>query len=468
MISCASLSRKTLLPLLGAVLLVAGCAGSRQVQAPAGTRMAGKLAELPPNVLDRVISGSLYESEGDYLRALHEYSNALAFDSSQVELYIAIAEMHRQLGEMDLAQKILETGVSRVGPYPELLLPLGRVEYQNYEFDDALKTFQQYISMDSTNTEVWATLAAIYERSEQYEDAIKVYQRLEKLEPESQELLLSREGSLLSRMNRYDDALAVYQRLQSLRPDAHLVPFMIGGLYLDKGDTAKAYDSFQQATRLAPDEPRYWDLRIRIAVILRDSSAALAATDSALVFNPDEPDLLSLASSVYLRYHRNDRAIEVLEHAVQVDSTNVTNFINLGFVLHEKKDWDKAEAVYEQALALAPDDPQVLNNFAYMLAVSERRLPDALIYISRALELQPENASYIDTRGWVLFKMGRTQEALSVLEKAAQLDDSNPEILEHLGDVHAALGNRETARQYWSAALEKGGDAELLREKLNP
>ncbi|MFH0881497.1 MAG: tetratricopeptide repeat protein [bacterium] len=464
----ASLSRKAVVPALCLALLVAGCAGTKDVRKSAAGKTSREFADLPPRVLDRVISGSLFESQGDYLRALHEYSNALAYDSSQVELYVAIAEMHRQLGEMDLAEKVLDSGVSRLGPRPELLLPLGHIQYQNYEFDPALKTFEQYLSFDSTNTEVWAVLAAIYEHAKRYEDAIAVYERLETLEPESQELLLSREGSLYTRMERYDDALTVYRKLEAIRPEAHLVPFMIGGLYLDKGDTVKAYDAFMNATRLAPDEPRYWDLRIRIAVILGDSSAALTATDSALVFNPDELPLLSLASNIYLRYSQNDRAISVLVHAIELDSTNITNLVNLGYILHENQDWDKAESVYGRALALAPEDPQVLNNFAYMLAVSERHLPDALTYIQRALELQPENASYIDTKGWILFKMGKAQEALEVLQKAVDLDDSNPEILDHLGDVHAALGDREAAKRLWSAALEKGGDAEQLREKLNP
>lgn len=468
MISFASLSRKSAVLILAVGLLAAGCAGSKQASRSAEQNLPRKFVNLQPNVLDRVISGSLYESQGDYLRALHEYSNALAFDSSQAELYVAIAEMHSELGENDLAEKVLISGIDRVGPIPDLLLPLGRTQYHNYEFEAAQKTLEQFLSHDSSKAEVLAMLAAIYERSEKYEEAIGMYKRLEVLEPESLELLLSREGALYSRMDRYDDALAVYQRLGELRPDAHLVPFMIGGLYLDKGDTLKAYDAFKEATRLAPDEPRYWDLRIRVAMILGDSTAAIAATDSALTFNPDEPSLLTLGSGIYLRYNLDDKAIQALEHAVALDSSDVSSLVNLGFALHEKKDWDKAEKVYDRALALEPDSPQVLNNFAYMLAVSGRRLPDALDYIDRALQQQPENASYIDTKGWILYRMGKLQEALDTLQKAAALDDNNPEILDHLGDVNAALGDRDVARKFWTSALEKGGDAKQLKEKLTP
>jgi len=471
MISYVSLSRKYFVALLLSTLVImTGCAGTGAVRSvdSAGQTPAEYPENLPPVVLNHVIAAALYESQGDFMHALHEYYNALAYDSSQVELYIAISDMHRALNEPDLARLILTNGLKTVGSNAEILLPLGRLQYQTYRFDEALSTFEKLVKLEPENGEAWATLAALYERFERPMDAVEIYRRLETLEPDSREILLSRQGSILSQQGLFEEALEVYKRLEILRPNSHLIPFMIGGLQLDMGDTVKAFDSFEQASRLAPEEVRYWDLRIRIAVILDDTSKALAAVDSALYFHPDEIDLLTLASSVNHRYGLTDRAIANLYHVIEIDSVEVNHRLNLGFLLHDEGRWDEAEEVYGKAIEMAPDDPQVLNNYAYMLAESGRRLQEAHQYILKALEQQPQNGSYMDTMGWVLFKMGNLHESLAVLQKAVELEPANPEVLEHLGDVYSSLGDEENAHRLWTSALENGGEAESLREKLNP
>lgn len=105
------------------------------------------------------------------------------------------------------------------------------------------------------------------------------------LEPDSRELILSRMGSLLTRAGEPEKALKVYDRLLDLRPDMHMVPFMIGSLKLDLGDTLAARDSFLKAAQIAPQEGRYWDLGIRLSIILGDSVAAVSSIDSALASN---------------------------------------------------------------------------------------------------------------------------------------------------------------------------------------
>jgi tetratricopeptide (TPR) repeat protein len=446
-----------------------GCAGptASRVNGGAGASPE-KTASVPSSeVLDHVISASLFETQGDYLRALHEYYKALAYDSSQVDLYLAISEMHRNLEEYDHARLMLKRGVNAVGPVQQLLFPLGRLQYQAYEFDAARKTFEAYVKQDSTNSEALATLAALYERDGEPMKAAKLYERLLVLEPDSREIVLSRLGSLLTRAGQSERALKIYHELRSLRPDMHMVPFMIGSLKMDLGDTLSARDSFLEAAEMQPDEARYWDLSIRLSVILDDSATAFEALDSALVHNPDVVPLLSLASSAYARYDKSEKSVEILRHLTDIDSLSEEHFVNLGFMLHDLERWDEAAEAYDQAMLLAPDDPQVLNNYAYLLAESGQRLDEALEMVLTALDSVPDNASYVDTHGWILFKLGKHTEAAEVLLHARELDGNNPEILEHLGDVFQALGEMDRAREFWGAAIEKGGDEDTIREKMN-
>ncbi|HET9886875.1 MAG TPA: tetratricopeptide repeat protein, partial [bacterium] len=81
-------------------------------------------------------------------------------------------------------------------------------------------------------------------------------------------------------------------------------------------------------------------------------------------------------------------------------------------------------------------------------------------------ELEPDNGAFLDSLGWALFKKGKMEDARKYLEKAAQKNGSDATILEHLGDVHQAMGNEEKARQAWEKAREADPQAPGPKKKL--
>jgi len=122
---------------------------------------------------------------------------------------------------------------------------------------------------------------------------------------------------------------------------------------------------------------------------------------------------------------------------------------------------------YERSLAYRPDNPLVLNNYAYFLSLEERDLERALSMSSRVVALTDNNPTYLDTHAWVLFKLGRTDEAKKVLQKAVALDgQKSPELMVHYGDILHELGEQFMAEIYWKRALEKGYDARQIELRL--
>jgi len=122
----------------------------------------------------------------------------------------------------------------------------------------------------------------------------------------------------------------------------------------------------------------------------------------------------------------------------------------------------KAIADYESLLAKMPNNTNVLNNLAYMLAESNQRLPEALGYAKRALDASANDASFMDTYGYVLFKNGKTSEAAEFLAAALQQYEQRgesfapPDVFEHLGMVNEKLGAKAEALAYYKRALEAG------------
>jgi Flp pilus assembly protein TadD len=127
--------------------------------------------------------------------------------------------------------------------------------------------------------------------------------------------------------------------------------------------------------------------------------------------------------------------------------------------------WPEAKAALGSAIAMAPNEPIVLNFLGYAKLVHGEDLKAAEALIRRASDLAPDDASITDSLGWALYKLGKVDEAIVTLQKAAVGDPSQAEIQEHLGDALYTSGRRFEARFAWSAALATANDEETARLK---
>ncbi len=130
--------------------------------------------------------------------------------------------------------------------------------------------------------------------------------------------------------------------------------------------------------------------------------------------------------------------------------------------------WPEAKAALQQALALSPDQPLLLNFLGYGQLERGENLDSAEAMVRRASELAPDNASITDSLGWAQYKRGKVDEAIATLQRAAEKDPDQPEIQEHLGDALFKSGRRFQARYAWEAALVIADDdiASRLKAKL--
>jgi tetratricopeptide (TPR) repeat protein len=139
-------------------------------------------------------------------------------------------------------------------------------------------------------------------------------------------------------------------------------------------------------------------------------------------------------------------------------------------IAHERlKQWDKAEPDFRQALALNPDQPQVLNYLGYSLIDRGEKLDEALAMIEKAVAAEPQSGYIVDSLAWGLFKLGRYAEAVEPMERAALLEPVDPVVTDHLGDIYWAVGRVMEARFQWRRALSfnpEEKEAARIRQKL--
>lgn len=117
-------------------------------------------------------------------------------------------------------------------------------------------------------------------------------------------------------------------------------------------------------------------------------------------------------------------------------------------------------------MSIDSTDIMILNNFAYSLAERGIELDRALRMVQRAVDEDPENSSYLDTIGWVYYKLGNYDKAKDFLYKAIEQDENNATLLNHLGDVYYRLGNTQKANEYWRLSLELDDSNTEIQTKI--
>jgi tetratricopeptide (TPR) repeat protein len=173
---------------------------------------------------------------------------------------------------------------------------------------------------------------------------------------------------------------------------------------------------------------------------------------------------------VYSAMKRNSDAANAYAQAVAraptADPSRIWPLLLLqASALESANRWPEAKAVLGRALAMAPNEPLILNFLGYAQLEHGENIDAAEAMVRKASELAPNDASITDSLGWALYKRGQVNEAIDMLQKAAVGDPAQADIQEHLGDALYTAGRRFEARFAWRAALATADDESTARLK---
>src|SRR6185295_590879 len=133
----------------------------------------------------------------------------------------------------------------------------------------------------------------------------------------------------------------------------------------------------------------------------------------------DDPDAVVALAQGYVDANRAPQATKLLQDAQVKFPGDATVALELGAVLDKQKKYVESEAVLRQLIAKDPNNAVALNYLGYMLAERGERLGESVDYIKRALAIDPDNGSYLDSIGWAYFKDGKLDLALNNMQRAA-------------------------------------------------
>jgi tetratricopeptide (TPR) repeat protein len=412
------------------------------------------LAKDPSNARALLTKAGFLLAEGKTQMAFDRASEAVMVDPGSLSAHYMLAQLHRQIGDLDAAEREYTT-ILRIQP---------------------------------ASVAAQMELAALHMRRGTPAGAVEAAETAARARPDSIET-----GALLLRSlissGEVDRAQSVLDSLLRQHEGRADVQWMAGMLQLQKKNRGAARTHFERSLALQPDAIEPLDGLLALELADGRPAAARARIDAHLARQPRSTRLLVLAGRVYSAAKDYPAAERALKSAIDVDAgaqaaydelarvyaiqgqlvravTEVQEMARrhpqasgppalLGAIMEAQGRPIEAQSWFEKALAVDPHNAIVANNLAWLYADQGGDLDAALRLGLLARGQLANRPDVADTLGWVYYKRNEHSRALPLLREAVEQDPGNPVFQYHLGLVYAKVGDTTRARDALSRAVER-------------
>lgn len=445
----------------------------------AAANVLEQLVKSNPSPRTLVLLATNYEQMQDYAKAADAYRKALQLDPSRTELKSGLAEDEARAGQFDAALKtygeLAEANPQNAEPY----YGMSQIYRQQKNFAMAQKTIEKAKQLDPDNPDIQLNEVLILQDEGKTADAIAALKSLldhtkrSSYTPGQREYrakLLEQLGVLYRSNKQYDEAVGAFRQIAATDPDlaAHSDAQIIDTYRVAK-DFDKAEQVSQEAEKKFPDNRTLHEVRAQLLSDQGKTDQAIAELKKLLNGKEDRQIYLAMAD-IYRQakdYKHMGAVLDSAEKLSPTDKLKAAVLFMRGDMYEREKKYDLAEKSFRQLLAIDPkSDPtyaSTLNYLGYMLADRGVRLEEAQHLIEEAVKLDPNNYAFLDSLGWVYYRLNRLPEAEHELSRSVKLFSKDPTIHDHLGDVYFKQGKIQQAIVQWKSSLQemKNNQADL-------
>lgn len=266
-------------------------------------------------------------------------------------------------------------------------------------------------------------------------------------------------------------ATQLYEKLKAAHAGDPSIHIIGGDLYLSTGKNREAQAEYLKAVETgAPVNFEVYQNLLFLSVKLEQWDQVIRHAEDALEIFPNQAMIHYFSGLAHLRKRLFPEAIVSLEQAKRLASSNpgLAGEINsqLGEAHNAAGDFVKSDKAYEEALAVNPNNPTVLNNYSYYLALRKENLEKAEKMSATLIKNHPENPTFLDTYAWVLFTREKYKEAKKIIERAITTGKATATHFEHYGDILYKLGDVDGAVRQWEKARGLNANSETLNKKI--
>ncbi|MFZ4597022.1 MAG: tetratricopeptide repeat protein [Terrimicrobiaceae bacterium] len=394
---------------------------------------------------------------------------ALAAAPDDAGGYEALWEISRVTGAREKADGVFQRALKRSSAPPEFWLRLADLRLReaggNGKMSDvetaAITEFLDRAVRSGADAHMLARAGDYFVAFSQIERAVELYSRALALKP-GLEGVRERLAACLLQSGSPSEAITLLEENIKTNPLDLRSYDLLGKIYWESGDFPKALSKLRQSLLIADPAPRRYDELIRLSFLTNDPKAAREFAQEAEKSFPDSVEFTLYRAIAHSEQNEHEDAMKAFEQVVvqagisRPDLLDAEFYFTYGVAAEKAGRIAKAAQIFLKSIELDPErSAKACNYLGYMWADRNENLDEAEKLIRRALAFEPNNGAYLDSLGWVLFRKGRFEEALTeLLRSTAALEQPDPVVLDHLGDTYEKLGRIAEAVLYWQKALQ--------------
>ena len=340
--------------------------------------------------------------------------------------------------------------------------------------EKAMSTYQEILKKDPNNPMIHLALADYYKATndkENFYKEIKTAFENPELDTDTKLKILTSYYQLSEENTSYrvqaDELLAIMLKLHPKTAETHSMNADF--LYRDK-KIKEARDEYANAVKLDKSKFTNWTQLMYLEAELSDYKSLESHSAEAIELFPNQSTPYYFNGVANIQLKNYSKAVSSLNEGIEFVYENnpllLQFYSNTGEAYNYLKNYEKSDKAFDNALKVDPDNTYILNNYAYYLSLRKITLEKAEKYSKRSNELAPNNRSYIDTYGWILYQLGKYKEAEEWLGRAVKMGNKNGVILEHYADVLYRLDRKEEALMLWKEVKSLGSGSEWLDKKI--
>ncbi len=477
----------------------------------AALKYASTAARLEPaNYWYQLASGSLFTQYLQKDSALVYFARALKADNRAVEVNSILAGLYAEKGEADKADSLFRVLDNAGALTDDMFLMMISGLIMKGEMDEAAGRTKKLILRQPEEMRYKALLADIYFEDGKLQKSDSIYKDIIGKNPDDIEtqllfmmnLVYKKEYSGISAFlnNVFESEVVERERkvavagrlltdtayvkenqasleeslliLEKKYPQDEEILSMRPAMYETAGRTEDAIARYEEA--LATVKPGFY-FSERLILLYSDKREYRKLFNLASAYSRENNRSIigkvyyAIAAMELKEYEIADGELKkALILAGNNEELKVQVLSMMGDLKYRMKDFDSSYGFYEEALKISPEEPLILNNYAYFLAEGGRDLKKALKMAELVMEKEGDNDTYIDTYAWVLYKLGRYRDAYRAMMKIfSRENERDPEILEHMGFILKAMDNCTEAAVYWRSSMEKDSTKTYLEEEIS-
>src|SRR5213594_302554 len=402
---------------------------------------------------------------GDEKKALQSLDRATEIKSDDPAFWARLGKLYASIvfkpdrppkpEEVARVNEVFKKAADHAGDDPAVLKDVADYNASTQQVKEAIPLYLRLLELEPDDINAREKLATGFVLTNQREKAVEMLEQIIKEHPEkyqSYDLLaqvLDDEARSLQRANRLEEARATF---------------------------AKVAANYEQSLLINPNHVgTYLHLAELLLGPLKDADRAVRLLTEARRRFLGAPEIVYYLAIAQSEAKQTQQAVATFEealHEAQLDQDNdIANakfYFNYGATAEQAGLYEKAADLLRKSIALDPANAaEAYNYLGYMWADHNMNLDEAETMIKRALEIEPNNGSYLDSLGWAEFPKGQFAQALADLLRAAKsMGREDPVVFEHIGDTYLKLDRVPEALETWQKALALDPKNQKLAEKI--